>query len=360
MNYSMNKKIEHWTQDHPIWLRWARRVGYIILAILFSLLFIPWMQTATSEGRVIALAAGERRQDLSAPVEGRILKWYVNEGGQVKKGDKIVELVDNDPQILDRLERERDALQKKFESIEISRKTSAINVQRQKTLFEQGLSSRRQYELAKIELAKLESDEAASLAEMSRMDVKFSRQEQLLVTAPADGTLVRILKNANGGVQFVTAGEKLAILVPETSSRAVELWVRGTDMPWVVLGRRVALQFDGWPALQFSGLPGLSVGTFFGEVNLIDALDDGQGNFRVLVTPEKGTQWPPPHFLKQGVRTLGWIMLGEVSLGFEVWRKFNGFPPSNLPVYQPGYLDGEDYSAPKKGKSSSGDKDEGK
>jgi hypothetical protein len=28
------------------------------------------------------------------------------------------------------------------------------------------------------------------------------------------------------------------------------------------------------------------------------------------------------------VRALGWIQLGTVRLGYELWRQFNGFPPA--------------------------------
>jgi hypothetical protein len=27
----------------------------------------------------------------------------------------------------------------------------------------------------------------------------------------------------------------------------------------------------------------------------------------------------------------GWVLLDRVSLGFEVWRQFNGFPPTTSP-----------------------------
>ena len=29
----------------------------------------------------------------------------------------------------------------------------------------------------------------------------------------------------------------------------------------------------------------------------------------------------------RGVRANGWVLLNQVSLGFELWRQFNGFPP---------------------------------
>ena len=41
--------------------------------------------------------------------------------------------------------------------------------------------------------------------------------------------------------------------------------------------------------------------------------------------------WPGPEYLRQGTRVKGWIVLDRVSLGFEVWRQLNGFPPTVKP-----------------------------
>ena len=38
--------------------------------------------------------------------------------------------------------------------------------------------------------------------------------------------------------------------------------------------------------------------------------------------------WPDERWLRQGTRAKGWIVLDRVSLGFEIWRQLNGFPPS--------------------------------
>ncbi len=330
---SSQTDIEVLIEDKEEWHRYSKYTGAVGVVFLFLCLFMPWMQTVQGYGRVIALNPEERRQELTAPIEGRIQKWYVQEGQKVKKGEPIVELSDNDPQIIDRMNKERDALEKKFEAIELGRKTAFLNVTRQKDLYSQGLSSRRQLEQAQMELAKLESDEATALADLSRFDVRLSRQEQQMISAPIDGTVVRILKTSSGGVEYIKAGEPLAVIVPETSSRAVELWVSGNDMPWVYENHKVALNFEGWPAVFFSGVPDASVGTFFGRVSTIDALDDGQGNFRVIVVPDK-EDWPDARFLRQGVRASSWVLLGDVPLGWEIWRSFNGFPPSNLPVYK--------------------------
>ena len=94
-------------------------------------------------------------------------------------------------------------------------------------------------------------------------------------------------------------------------------------------------QFEGWPAVQFSGWPSVAVGTFGGTVALVDATDDGQGQFRILVVPAPGETWPDARFLRQGSRANGWVLLDTVPLGWELWRQFNGFPPS-MDVPAPG------------------------
>jgi len=103
----------------------------------------------------------------------------------------------------------------------------------------------------------------------------------------------------------------------------------GNDVPLLSEGRKVRLQFEGWPALQFSGWPPVAVGTFGAKVALIDATGDGRGRFRVVAVPgEDDEAWPPPRFLRQGVRVNGWVLLDQVKLGFELWRRLNGFPPT--------------------------------
>lgn len=333
--------IRNLTADKEKWHKVAKNIIWVFVFFFIFICIMPWIQSIPGDGRVVALDPQERRQILSAPLDGSIHKWFVTEGAKVKKGDPVLEMMDNDPLILDRMQKERDALQKKFESIETGRQTAAINVKRQRELYEQGLSSRRQYEIAKMELAKLESEEASALADMSRIDVRLSRQEQQIINAPIDGTIVRILKNSVAGVDYIHAGESLAVIVPDTDSRIVEMWISGNDMPWVKSGKPVAIQFEGWPSILFSGVPGVSVGTFFGKVLLVDVLDDGNGRFRVLVVPDESNKWPSAEYLKQGVRAYSWIMLNEVPLIYEIWRRFNGFPPSNLPIYKDNLKEGK-------------------
>jgi hypothetical protein len=160
---------------------------------------------------------------------------------------------------------------------------------------------------------------------LTELEGKLAKQHNQIVTAPRDGTIVRLLANEGGAI--VKEGDPLFVLVPEAADRAVELYVSGNDAPLISPGRHVRLQFEGWPAVQFAGWPSVAVGTFGGEVVNVDATDNGKGQFRILVLPDSGSDWPSERYLRQGVRANGWVLLNQVTLGYELWRQLNGFPP---------------------------------
>ncbi len=117
---------------------------------------------------------------------------------------------------------------------------------------------------------------------------------------------------------------------PVRLDRAAEIWVHGNDAPLISVGRKVRLQFQGWPALQFTGWPSVAVGTFGGIVKTVDAAaGNNKDQFRVLVIPDENCDaWPANRFLRQGTRANGWVLLDQVGLGFEAWRRLNSFPPT--------------------------------
>lgn len=195
------------------------------------------------------------------------------------------------------------------------------------------------YRKSQGDVAKAEGDVSKAEAEWNKaekelldLQVKVAQQESRLVTAPFDGFVVQIAPNQGG--QMLKEGDPLCTMVPDTTDRAVQLWVRGNDVPLISPGRHVRLQFEGWPMVQFSGWPLVAVGTFGGEVVSVDSTDNGNGQFRILVRPESsevdrpGVQWPDGKHLRQGVRANGWVLLNRVPLWFEVWRRMNAFPPS--------------------------------
>ena len=178
---------------------------------------------------------------------------------------------------------------------------------------------------------KTRSEIEESRASLIKSEVDLARQHSQVVTAPRDGSVLRLL--ANPRAEFVRQGASLLILVPDTNLKAVELWVDGNDAVLITPGRRARLQFEGWPALQFAGWPELAVGTFGGIVAFVDATDDGKGKFRVLIVPDEAERpWPTERWLRQGVRVHGWVLLNRVTMGYELWRQLNAFPPLLIPT----------------------------
>jgi multidrug efflux pump subunit AcrA (membrane-fusion protein) len=304
----------------------AYGLGFFVLFILV----MPWQQTASGEGRVLAFAPGERIQTLTTSVDGRIKKWIVHEGAVVKSGDLIAEVEDNDPEILERIRHEREAVKRKLTAIEMSLRAAQSDLDRQDKLFKEGVVSQRTAEQARINVARFLNEKATSEAELARLDVRLSRQNMQQIRSTADGIIKRILVGEN--FELLKAGDPIASIVPDTEARVVELKVEGKDLPFIGLGQRVQVQFEGWPILQFSGLPELSIGTFWGELQLIDPADDGAGNFRVIVKAAEGSVWPKSDFLRQGVRARGWIQMNRVPLWFEIWRNLMSLPPGTIPA----------------------------
>lgn len=151
------------------------------------------------------------------------------------------------------------------------------------------------------------------------------RNEQYFIIAPQDGYIVRAMKTGIG--ETIKEGEAVVMIMPNNPRLAVALYVKAMDVPLLSIGRKVRLQFDGWPALQFSGWPSVSVGTFGGRVEVIDAVNSKEDKYRILVTPDpEDEMWPMQ--LRQGSGVLGWTMLDDVPIWFEIWRQLNGFPPS--------------------------------
>jgi membrane fusion protein, adhesin transport system len=406
----------------------------LLLIVVLALYFVPWQQSVTGYGRVIVFSPMERPQSIEAQIPGRLVKWNIVEGQSVKMGDVLAELEDIDSKFLaeDQVQRLQTqcgftqtglshtgaravALQAQLADLESSRNvaipaaeqrarqaednvrqgeqnveqsrqavlTAELNLKRLQELFEKGLRSKRDLELAELDIvnaktrlesanaalevtrkglqvARLEkervvNDTSAQLnslraalasvhetmaktnSDLQKLDVDINnvqrRTEQRLVRAPRDGKVVRVMKVGPG--ETVKAGDQLALIAPTTQDQAVELYLSDYDAPLVSVGRHVRLNFAGWPAIQFVGWPSIAVGTFAGRVKVIDAVDDGKSRFRILVTPAeelinagKEEPWPSFDQLRPGAEVNGWVMLDTVSVGFELWRQFNAFPPT--------------------------------
>ncbi len=166
----------------------------------------------------------------------------------------------------------------------------------------------------------------AELAKLRNEYVNMEiRSQQYFILAPQAGYVIKA--SASGIGQTIKEGDPLCTIMPQSNDGAVEMYVRTMDVPLLSLGRKVRIEFDGFPALQFSGWPSISVGTFGGIVQVIDYVNTHPGEFRILVTPDT-TDIPWPKQLRIGSGTMGWVMLDSVPVWYELWRQLNGFPAS--------------------------------
>ena len=173
---------------------------------------------------------------------------------------------------------------------------------------------------------KIRGEIADSQNSIVNAEVNLARQQAQRIVSPRAGTVFRLPVNSQS--QIISRGQPLLVVVPDNNERAVELYVDGRDAPLINKDSEVRLEFEGWPAVQVSGWPNVAIGTFAGKVAFVDATDDGKGSFRVMILPDERIQkWPADRFLRQGTSVRGWILLENVSIGYEIWRLLNGFPP---------------------------------
>ncbi|QDU89727.1 Hemolysin secretion protein D, chromosomal [Pirellulimonas nuda] len=437
------------TRSSRLARRLARWLLFSIAVAMIAMIFAPWQQSVRGDGSVVAFDPVNRTQSVQSPVKGVIdeIGEGIFENAEVKKGQLVYRIVDQDPQYLSRinqqventkqqivaaqqrLERTEDQLTANQQVIKAKQDELAstrsgqieamaaadayvlmaenklaaeraglvaaegevwqteLEYNRKKSLSEQGFESGKNFQEAELkyrqamaklkqaeqyvgaaenevegkkkdreskrqewegkinkvdsELAKSQSDVAKSRGdiaktneeigkiqnELTKLETQYARQQTQEVRAPRDGFIMRLLAYDRSAI--VKQGDTLFTIVPKTDKPAVQLWVDGNDQPLISPGRHVRLQFEGWPAAQFSGWPSVAVGTFGGEVAFVDPTDDDMGKFRVVVVPDdQSDPWPKYPYLRQGVRAKGWVLLNRVPLGYEVWRRLNGFPPS--------------------------------
>jgi multidrug resistance efflux pump len=359
----------------------------VLIVLGIALLFVPWRQTVSGTGQVTAFSPDARPRSVEAQIPARVEDWRVTEGDAVAVGDTIAVLedmstsymdnqfprriaenragvlrdlrlgVDRAQQSLSQAREKRRSARAKVNNASLGVETARKRYRRVETLQQDGIESVRSLETAQLKLQKARTDSVAAAADLraaqqavesARLNVQQKesklkaqraklnlelenaqeRQAASVVQAPIAGTVARINKVGPG--QTVKSGDKLAFVVPESDDRAAELFVSSIGASLVQPGKRVQLQFSGFPALQFSGFPNTSVGTFSGTVRFVNPVDDGTGRFRLLVVPDTSEgrpPWPGNNFLRQGASVQGNVLLSNVSLGYEIWRRMNGLPP---------------------------------
>lgn len=149
------------------------------------------------------------------------------------------------------------------------------------------------------------------------------------ITAPQSGFVNKALQSGIG--ETFKEGTPIVSIMPSDYDMAVETFVDPIDLPLIHKGEKVRLQFDGWPAIIFSGWPNVSYGTYGGVVVAIETFISDNGKYRILIAPDPNDN-PWPEALRVGSGAFTMALLEDVPIWFEIWRRLNGFPPN---YYQP-------------------------
>jgi multidrug efflux pump subunit AcrA (membrane-fusion protein) len=315
--------------------RFDKVIVWVLIALIISIVLIlhytPWIQSGYGTGTINTLQPQDRAQPISALVPGQIKVWHVKEGDQLKQGDPIVTLVDIDEGRVDKLTAQLSAIKQRRNANSLALSNSEKNMRRQQALLKEGLVSRLDSETAQNTFQSLRAQVAKTEEDFNTVNMALSRQSIQTTTAPKDGIITRLIPA--GLSSYVKPGDLLGYFIPDGVERSVEIKVSGLDAALIRPKQKARLLFDGWPAFQISGWPNSSVGTFGGEVTYIDPVADPQGRFTIWIKPDKDdTVWPSENSVRLGSRVRAWVLMQEVTLGYELWRQLNNFPPENSPM----------------------------
>lgn len=168
-------------------------------------------------------------------------------------------------------------------------------------------------------------DAEAMVTKIQNQYMNYSiRQGMYQIVAPIDGYITQAIQSGIG--QTIKTGEEIITIMPADYQLAVEMYVKPMDLPLLNKGSKVRIQFDGWPAIVFSGWPNSSYGTYGGKVVAIDKFTNTDGLYRILVAADpEDHKWPEA--LRIGAGTKNMALLNDVPIWYELWRQINGFPP---------------------------------
>ncbi len=184
-------------------------------------------------------------------------------------------------------------------------------------------------------IAKSESDKFSAIS--SKLDTRAKaaklknslsnyevRQQYYYITAPQSGYITKAIKKGIG--EIIKEGTDIVTIMPTNFDLAIEIYVKPMDLPLIFKEEKTRIQFDGWPAVVFSGWPNISTGTYGGKVVAVDRIISKNGLYRVLIAPNGDSKkWPD--VLRIGSGAKAFVLLRDVPLWYELWRQLNGFPP---------------------------------
>ncbi len=209
-------------------LKWIISVAMITF---FCLLFLPWTQNISANGKVTTLRPEQRPQTIHSMIDGRVEEWYVKEGDYVKKGDtifRISEIKEDylDPNLLENTEAQIIAKEQTVSSY--MEKIKALDKQIDALLKTKNLKIEQAENYLRQAQLKVESDSIDFIAAQTNLSVaeeQFSRFKKLYEDGLKSLTEFegRKLKLQETQAKLISAENKLLTSKNEVINAQVEL-----------------------------------------------------------------------------------------------------------------------------------------
>ncbi len=214
------------------------------------------VQTVTATGKV----QSEIQVDISAEVSGEIISLPYKEGDEVTQGSMVVKIK---PDVfMPQLQQQQAGVnvqQRKLESQEVTLRKFELEYDRIKQLYDKGLSTQSELDLAK-------SNVDQTLAQMNTIKAQINQQQAAVNSVKYDISKTTINSPINGTVTSLNnePGEKVLgtisnqgsniMTISDLSKMECQVEVGETDVAKVKVGDTARVEIDAFPDKKFNGV----------------------------------------------------------------------------------------------------------
>jgi HlyD family secretion protein len=240
--------------------KWFIIIGVIVIVAVFVVVALKSTNvkktTVTAEkagkGEItsIVTATGKVKAQadvqISADVMGRIEKLPVKEGDTVNVGDLMVQI--------DSRARQMDVAQARgsLASAQSALETARIELDREKQLYQQKLTSK-----AQLDVAQNNFDQATAQVQIGQanLDGALDQLEKCTIKAPMSGVITKLNSEIGEMVVIGTMNSAgtVILIISDLSAIEIEAEVDETDIASVSIGQDVKISLDAFPDTTFKG-----------------------------------------------------------------------------------------------------------
>lgn len=152
------------------------RILLVVFAVTVGILFLPWTQNIRANGTLSTLRPEQRPQTVNSLIDGRIEKWFVQEGAFVSRGDTIAFISEINNKFLD-----PDLLERTTQQLKAKEATVSSYMEKVKSLDRQIDAMVRNRQL-KIDQAKNKVQQAILKIKSDSIDLEAAKTQEQVAT----------------------------------------------------------------------------------------------------------------------------------------------------------------------------------